>query len=174
LENQEPPAESEGLPYSSRQSKIGANRIGCYCVEWQEMKKELPEIRVRFGFSLLALLLVISFFAIAVTIGIVVASNIKKTTDSWFMPILGGAFAGFFCAWLPYFAIAQFYLRVIRGGPFHVRDRVEITNGPHKGKAGTILMADKERGILKVGLGIQSDERDDNYFEEFAIRRLRE
>jgi transcription antitermination factor NusG len=50
---------------------------------------------------------------------------------------------------------------------------VEITNGPHKGKIGAILMIDKERGILKVDLGLQSNEWDDNYFEEFAIRRLR-
>ena len=138
------------------------------------MKKELPEIRVKLGFSWLSFLLIISFFAVAVTIGIVVASNTKKPTDSWFMPVLGGVIAGFFCAWLPYFAIAQFYIRVIRGGPFHVGDRVEITTGPHKGKTGIILMvADKERGVFRVDLGLQSNEWDDNYFDEFAIRRLR-
>ena len=124
-------------------------------------------------FSRLAFLLVISFFAVAVTIGMIVASKTQKQTDSSFMSILGGAMAGFFCAWLLYFPIGQFYLRVIRGYPFHAGDRVEITGGRHKGKTGTILMADKQQDIFRVDLGIQSDEWDDNYFDGFAIRRLR-
>ncbi len=138
------------------------------------MKKELPEIRVRFGFSWLAFLMIISFIAIAVTVGIVFASNAKKATDSWFIPVLGGAFAGFFCAWLPYFAMSRIYLRVIQGYPFHVGDRVKITYGVHKGKTGTIiLIADQQQDIFRVDLGIQSDKWDDNYFNAFEIRRLR-
>jgi len=117
--------------------------------------------------------LIISFFAVAVTIGVIVASDAKKQTDSWLMPILGGAFAGFFLTWLPCFIIAQIYIRVIQKGPFHVGDRVQITNGPHKGKTGTILMIDKEQDIAKIDLGGQSKEWDDNYFSGYAFRRLR-
>lgn len=124
-------------------------------------------------FSWLAFLLFISFFAVAVTAGMLFVSATRKPTDSRLTLILVGAFAGFFCAWLLYFLIAQFYLRVIRGGPFNVGDTVEITDGPHKGKTGPILIADKKKGIFKVDIGLQSNEWDDNYFDEFAIRRLR-
>jgi hypothetical protein len=124
-------------------------------------------------FSWLAFLLIISFFAIAVTVGMVIASNAKKHTDSWLISILVGAAFGFFCAWLLYFPIAQFYIRVIQGGPFHVGDRVEITNGPHKGKTGTILMIDKVQDIFKIDIGVQSKEWNDNYFSGCAFRRLR-
>lgn len=89
------------------------------------------------------------------------------------MTVLIGAFAGFFCTWLLYFPIAQFYIRVIQGGPFQVGDRVEITKGPHKGKIGTILMIDKERDIFKIDIGSQSKEWDDNYFSGCVFRRLR-
>jgi hypothetical protein len=124
-------------------------------------------------FSWLALLLFISFFAVAVTIGLLFVSATRKPTDSRLTLILVGALAGFYCAWLLYFSIAQFYLRVIRGGPFNVGDTVEITDGPHKGKKGPILIADKKQGVFKVDIGLQSDEWDDNYFHEFAIRKLR-
>ena len=58
-------------------------------------------------FSWLAFLLILLFFAIAITVGMVIALNIKKQTDSWLTPILVGASCGFFCAWLLYFPIWQ-------------------------------------------------------------------
>jgi len=124
-------------------------------------------------FSWAAFLLVISFFAVAVILGLVFVSVTRKPTDSHLVLILVGSVAGFLGAWLLYFPIGQFYLRVIRGYPLNAGDRVEVTNGPHKGKTGTILMADKQRGLFKIDIGVQSDQSGENYFEEFEIRRSR-
>jgi|WetSurMetagenome_2_1015567.scaffolds.fasta_scaffold1022934_1 hypothetical protein len=135
--------------------------------------KKLPNIIMKSGFSWISLLLIISFFVISVTIGMVIAESNKTPTDSWFMPIFAGAFAGFILTWFPCFAIAQFYLRVILGGPFCAGDKVKIIKGPHKGKTGTVMMADTQQGILEIDLGIQSDEWQDKYFDNFAVRRLR-
>jgi hypothetical protein len=123
-------------------------------------------------FSWMSSLLVISFFATAVTIGLLISTT-QKPTELSFGAVLAGSVTGFFGAWLLYFSITQFYLRLIRGYPFNVGDRVEVTNGPHKGKTGTILMADKQQGFFKIDIGVQSDQSGENYFDEFEIRRLR-
>jgi len=123
-------------------------------------------------FSWIGFLLFISFFVVAVTIGFVFISATRKPTDSSLVLIIFGSMAGFLGAWLIYFPIAQFYLRVIRGYPLHIGDKVEITDGPHKGKTGTVLTEDKERKIFKVDIGVQSNQAEENYFEEYELRRL--
>lgn len=122
-------------------------------------------------FSWVPFLLTLSFFVVAVIVGMLVTSAARKETDTWFMPLLSGAFFGFLCSWITFFLIAQFYIW-LRGGPFHVGDEVEITCGQYKGKTGKVMMADKEQGILKVDIGIKSNEIEDEYFTKFEVRKL--
>jgi hypothetical protein len=130
----------------------------------------LETINEKKHFSWAAFLLITSFFAVAITIGLLLISTTQKPTELSLRNILGGSLAGFMGAFFLYFSITQLYLRFIRGYPFIVGDRVEITNGQHKGKVGTILMADLQQDLFKIDISVQSDE---NYFGSFEIRRTR-
>lgn len=113
-----------------------------------------------------------SFYGLAVVAAVFVAARFRDEGMGWVLSLLLGAGAGAVGVWFLSWFFWQATMRITRGAPFRIGDRVEITNGEHKGAVGNVQEVLEGRYAVRVMLENQADTESSLVFSWNELRRL--
>src|SRR5689334_287031 len=117
--------------------------------------------------------LLAGFLIGSVTTGLAVACLLQNDGGNWLASVFGGAAVGVVGSWFVCGSVWHIWMRITRGAPFHVGDRVMITDGPLRGKIGEVRKLDEGRCSVAVGLTRERDASALHFFDWDQIRRAR-
>lgn len=122
--------------------------------------------------SRLRILWPIALIGLATIVALLVTSYLRDKRMDWLPSLLSGATAGVMGVWFLFRSIWPITMRVTRGAPFHIGDRVKITDGEHQGATGTVSEVFEDRYSVRVKLEIQTDTKSNPIFNWSELRRV--
>lgn len=116
-------------------------------------------------------LLLAGWLAATFAIGLWVALELQDQGVNWIASIFLGAFAGVVLCWFFCYLTWHIFMRVTRGAPFRIGDRVVITDGPLKGEVGEVRKLCEGRCSVWVALVRDDDTSELHFFDWDQISR---
>lgn len=111
------------------------------------------------------MLLLAGWLAGALAIGLWVTLLLQDQGVNWRASIVLGASGGVVLCWFRCFLTWHIVMRVTRGAPFQIGDRVVIIDGPLKGEVGEVRKLCEGRCSVWVALARGSDTSDLHFFD---------
>ncbi|MEM4204905.1 MAG: hypothetical protein QXS54_12630 [Candidatus Methanomethylicaceae archaeon] len=113
----------------------------------------------------------VAFFTVALLVGLWHAFLLLDHGEPYLTSILVGSVAGvfwsIFVVMLPTMICWRIWMRITRGAPFRVGDRVVITDGPLKGEVAVVRKLCEGRCAVWVALEHESNDSSDLYYFEW-------